>query len=55
MPAANESPTSLTDGEIIAMAAYLQSQGSNVTVSYPGSVPLLKAEEAKAARGEKGK
>jgi mono/diheme cytochrome c family protein len=51
MPAANESPTSLTDGEIIAVAAYLQSQGSTVTVSYPGSVPVLKAVEAKAAKG----
>ncbi|HXY53549.1 MAG TPA: c-type cytochrome [Nitrospirota bacterium] len=41
-------PTSLTDGEIIAVAAYLQSKGGKVTVSYPGSVPVLKAQIAKA-------
>jgi hypothetical protein len=41
-------PSSLTDGEIIAVSAYLQSQGGKVTVSYPGSVPLLKAQIAKA-------
>jgi Cytochrome c len=40
-------PSSLTDGEIIAVAAYLQSQGGKVAVSYPGSVPLLKAQIAK--------
>ncbi len=50
MPPANQPPTSLTDGEIIAVAAYLQSQGASVTVSYPGSVPLLKAQEQKAAQ-----
>ncbi len=41
-------PTSLTDGEIIAVAAYLQSQGAKVTISYPASVPALQAEAAKA-------
>jgi hypothetical protein len=41
-------PTSLTDGEIIAVAAYLQSQGGKVTVSYPGSVPVLKDQISKA-------
>ena len=41
-------PTSLTDGEIIAVAAYLQSQGGKVTVSYPGSVPILKDQISKA-------
>lgn len=46
----NQPPTSLTDGEIIAVAAYLQSQGATVTISYPGSLPVLKAEEAKAAK-----
>ena len=50
MPPADEPPTSLTDGEIIAVVAYLQSQGATVTVSYPGSVPLLKQEEAKAKK-----
>ena len=50
MPPANEPPTSLTSGEIIAVAAYLQSQGATVTVSYPGSVPILKQEEAKAKK-----
>lgn len=41
-------PTSLTDGEIIAVAAYLQSKGGKVTVSYPGSEPILKGQIAKA-------
>jgi hypothetical protein len=41
-------PSSLTDGEIIAVAAYLQSQGGKVTVSYPGSVPILKDQILKA-------
>ncbi|MDA8388842.1 MAG: hypothetical protein M0Z58_09305 [Nitrospiraceae bacterium] len=53
MPAANEPPTSLTSGEIIAVTAYLQSQGATVTVSYPGSIPVLKQEEAKAAKAGK--
>lgn len=41
-------PSSLTDGEIIAVAAYLQGQGGKVTVSYPGSVPILKEQIIKA-------
>ncbi len=41
-------PSSLTDGEITAVAAYLQSQGGKVTISYPGSVPVLKAQLTKA-------
>ncbi len=41
-------PSSLTDGEIIAVVAYLQSQGGKVTVSYPGSVPILKDQISKA-------
>ncbi len=41
-------PSSLTDGEIIAVAAYLQSQGGKVTLSYPGSVPILKDQISKA-------
>ena len=43
-------PSSLTDGEIIAVAAYLQSNGGKVTVSYPGSVPILKDQISKAGR-----
>jgi hypothetical protein len=41
-------PTSLTEGEIIAVAAYLQSQGGKVTMSYPGSLPILKDQITKA-------
>ncbi len=41
-------PTSLTEGEIIAVAAYLQSQGGKLTISYPGSLPLLRAQIAQA-------
>jgi len=41
-------PTSLTDGEIIAVAAYLQSRGGKVTVTFPGSVPVLHAQIEKA-------
>jgi hypothetical protein len=40
--------TSLTDGEIIAVSAYLQSQGGKVTISYPGSLPVLKDQITKA-------
>jgi Cytochrome c len=43
-------PSSLTEGEIIAVAAYLQSNGGKVTVTYPGSVPVLKDQIAKAGR-----
>jgi hypothetical protein len=42
MSPVHTAPTSLTDGEIIAVAAYLQSHGGKVTVSYPGSVPTLR-------------
>ena len=48
MSPANKPPTSLTDGEVIAVAAYLQSQGGKVTVSYPGSLPVLRDQVAKA-------
>jgi hypothetical protein len=41
-------PTSLTDGEIIAVALYLQSLGGKLTISYPGSLALLKAQIAKS-------
>jgi hypothetical protein len=43
-------PTSLNEGEIVAVAAYLQSNGGKVTVTYPGSVPALKDQIAKAGR-----
>jgi hypothetical protein len=48
MSPVHKPPTSLTDGESVAVAAYLQSQGGKVTISYPGSVPLLKEQIAKA-------
>jgi hypothetical protein len=48
MSPVHKPPTSLTDGEIIAVSAYLQSQGGKVTVSYPGSLPILKDQIAKA-------
>lgn len=43
-------PSSLTEGEIVAVAAYLQSNGGKVTVSYPASVPVLKDQIAKAGK-----
>jgi mono/diheme cytochrome c family protein len=46
-------PTSMTDGEIVAVAAYLQSQGGKLTISYPGSVPVLKAQIVRAKSGGK--
>jgi hypothetical protein len=48
MSPTNKPPTSLTDGEVIAVAAYLQSQGGKATVSYPGSLPVLRGQIAKA-------
>jgi mono/diheme cytochrome c family protein len=48
MSPVHKPPTSLTEGEIIAVAAYLQSQGGKVTLSYPGSLPLLKEQVARA-------
>jgi len=48
MSPSNKPPTSLTDGEVIAVAAYLQSKGGKVTISYPGSLPILKDQIAKA-------
>ncbi len=41
-------PTSLTEGEIIAVAAYLQSQGGKVTISYPASLSILREQIPKA-------
>lgn len=49
MPPSNKSPTSLTDGELIAVSAYLESMGGKVSVSYPDSLPILKKEIEKAA------
>ncbi len=48
MSPVHKPPTSLTDEEIIAVAAYLQSQGGKVTISYPQSVPVLKDQITKA-------
>ncbi len=50
MPPANEPPTSLTAGELIAVVAYLQSKGGKVSVSFPASLPFLKSEIEKAAK-----
>jgi len=48
MSPVDKPPTSLTDGEIIAVAAYLQSHGGKVSLSYPGSVLILKGQIAKS-------
>ncbi len=48
MPPSNKPPTSLTDDELIAVAAYLQNKGGKVTISYPGSLPILKKEMEKS-------
>jgi hypothetical protein len=48
MSPVHTAPTSLTEGEIIAVAAYLQSQGGKVTMSYPGSLPTLRDQIKKA-------
>ncbi len=37
----------LTDGELIAVAAFLQSNGSAVTISYPDSLPILEKYKGK--------
>lgn len=50
MDPVNQPPTSLTEGEIIAVAAYLQSKGGKVTVSFPNSLPLLRKETAGAKK-----
>ncbi len=44
MDPVNGPPTSLNEGEIVAVVAYLQSKGGKVTVSYPGSLTILKKE-----------
>lgn len=48
MPPVHKPPTSLTEGEIIAVAAFLQSMGGKTMISYPGSLPILKKEIEKA-------
>ena len=53
MPPSKEPPTSLTDAELIAVAAYLQSMGGKITVSYPGSLPILKKEIETMEAGRK--
>ncbi|MBF0343366.1 MAG: c-type cytochrome [Nitrospirae bacterium] len=50
MPPIHKSPTSLNEGELIAVAAFLQSKGSQVTVSYPESLEALKEQIAKEAK-----
>ena len=39
----------LTDGELIAVAAFLQSNGGSVTISYPDSLPILEKFKGKGA------
>lgn len=41
-------PFSLTDGELIAVTAFVQSNGGSVTVGYPGSLETLREEIEKA-------
>lgn len=48
MPPVHRPPMSLTEGEAIAVAAYLQNNGGKVSVSYPGSLPALKGQIEKA-------
>ena len=48
MPPVHRPPMSLTEGEAIAVAAYLQNNGGKVSVSYPGSLPALKDQIEKA-------
>ncbi len=53
MSPAQDPPTSLTDAELIAVAAYLESRGGKVNISYPGSVPILKKEMELASAARK--
>ena len=48
MPPVHKPPTALSDGELIAVAAFLQSKGGSVTVSYPESLSVLHKEIEKA-------
>ncbi len=40
----------LTEGELIAIAAFLQSKGSDVTISYPESLPALRKSMGSAQK-----
>lgn len=53
MPPVHKPPVSLSDGELIALTAFLQSKGGKVTVSYPSSIGALKAQIEKAEKGGK--
>ncbi|KWT76412.1 c-type cytochrome [Candidatus Magnetominusculus xianensis] len=50
MPPVHKAPTSLTEGELIAVSAYLQSKGANITINYPDSVPILQDEIKKETK-----
>ncbi|MBV6340200.1 hypothetical protein [Candidatus Magnetobacterium casense] len=50
MPPVHKPPTSLTDGELIAIAVFMQSKGANVTISYPDSIPVLQDQIKKEAK-----
>ncbi|MBF0607647.1 MAG: c-type cytochrome [Candidatus Magnetobacterium sp. LHC-1] len=50
MPPVHKAPTSLTEGELIAVAAFLQSKGAKVTISFPDSVPALQEQIAREAK-----
>lgn len=51
MPVADEPPTSLTEGEVIAVVAYLQSLGGEITVS-PPAAGVAAAEETPSDRAQ---
>jgi hypothetical protein len=53
MPPVHKPPTSLSEGELIALTAFLQSKGGRVTVSYPASLEALRAQIARAEKGGK--
>ncbi len=53
MPPVHKPPISLTEGELIALTAFLQSKGGRVTVSYPVSLQVLKLQIDKAEEGGK--
>ncbi len=48
MPQIHRPPTALSEGEILAVVAYLQSRGDKVSVSYPASLEGLRRQVAKA-------
>lgn len=53
MPPVHKPPILLSEGELIALTAFLQSKGGSVTVSYPASLEALRAQITKAERGGK--